>query len=719
MQHEDSSSKSMHNKFIPYCFFLLLVAGIISLQAKTGRELWLPATALSTVKVYMPSGKSSPTLELAKQVLIEGWQDRENNSIKLKISRDKRLSEQGYSLSPGCITAKTHQGLLYGAYEYLRRRQIGLSLELPFSNPSYQRRLLNHWDNLDGSVERGYAGPSIFWKGKQSMEPTAEDREHWRTYAAINASIGINGAVLNNVNAPPEALSLPVLKRAAAIADELRPYGMVSYLSINFSTPMRLGGLKTADPLDSEVVDWWRAKIHEIYSLIPDFGGFLVKASSEGMPGPGDFGRSHAQGANMLAELLKPYHGILMWRAFVYKPSDNDRAKQAYEEFMPLDGQFCDNVVVQIKNGPIDFQPREPFSPLFGALRKTAVLPELQITQEYLGQEHQLAYLGGLWEEFLQSDTYQSGPGSTVARCTDGSLFDQSLTAIAGVSNIGSDSNWCGHPFAGANWYAFGRLAWNNRASAAGIAEEWLRLTFEPTQSPEGNSLSDEGPALDNDPASDRKNGNWEKEFLQPVLSMMLRSREAMVNYMMPLGLHHLFALDHHYGPGPWYDSPRQRKDWTPPYYHQADAKGIGFDRSSGGSNAVSQYREPLRSQFDNPGSCPENLLLWFHHLPWEHRLQNGNSLWEELCRRYDAGLQEVRRFQLIWDNMENRVDSGIFIQVQAKLRRQARDAQVWKDACLLYFQSINQLAFPEDMERPVHDLEVLKKTDMRYFMNR
>lgn len=700
------------------CLLIMLTTSSFGLPASTNRELWLPDSAWSVVQVKMPAGKDSPTLKLAKQALIEGWHDQDNTAIKLTISRDKRLTDEGFKLSPGCISAKTHLGLLYGVYEYLRRQQIRAPLDLPFSNPSYQRRILNHWDNLDGSVERGYAGRSIFWKGKNQLEPTKEDRERWRTYARANASIGINGAVLNNVNASPEILSLPVLRRAAAIADELRPYGITTYLSINFSTPVLLGGLKNADPLDRSVIDWWQTKIKEIYSLIPDFGGFLVKASSEGLPGPGDYGRTHAQGANMLAGLLKPYHGIVMWRAFVYKPDSYDRAKQAYEEFVPMDGQFSDNVILQIKNGPIDFQPREPLSPLFGALQKTAIMPELQITQEYLGQQHQLAFLAGLWEECLQSDTYQQGLGSTVARCTDGSLFPRSLTAIAGVSNIGTDSNWCGHPFAVANWYAFGRLAWDNSATASDIAGEWLRLTFKSTQASYWNPASDENATFNENPASNQKNSDWEKEFFEPVLAMMLQSRETMVNYMMPLGLHHLFAFGHHYGPGPWYDAPGQRKDWTPPYYHQADAYGLGFDRSSTGSNAVEQYREPLRSLYNNPATCPENLLLWFHHLPWQYSLKNGLSLWEELCRRYDAGLREVHRYQLVWDSVENWVDSELFHLVQAKLSRQAGDARVWKDACLLYFQSINLLPFPDDMEKPVHDLEVLKKSDMRHYMN-
>ncbi len=438
-------------------------------------------------------------------------------------------------------------------------------------NPSYELRLLDHWDNLNGTIERGYAGHSIFWRsGKDSLVVTEKDKKLWSQYARANASIGINGAVLDNVNASPLILTKPYLGRVQAIAKVLHPYGMKTYLSINFASPSLIGGLKTSDPLNPEVIKWWHDKAKEIYKMIPDFGGFLVKASSEGQPGPQDYGRTHADGANMLADALKPYNGIVMWRAFVYNASGDDRAKQAYVEFMPFDGKFRDNVIIQVKNGPVDFQPREPFSPLFGAMKKTSVMPELQITQEYLGQSVHLVFLSTMWEEFLKSDTYQEGKGSTVARCTDGSIYPQAHTAIAGVSNIGLDTNWCGHTFAQANWYAFGRLAWDNTLSSEQIADEWIKLTF-------GDNSQN---------ASNTKQqvfADWNLNFLKPVKQMMLDSREAAVNYMMPLGLHHIFAGNNHYGPGPWYAPKGLRTDWTPPYYHKADSLGIGFNRTQTG----------------------------------------------------------------------------------------------------------------------------------------
>jgi alpha-glucuronidase len=485
------------------------------------------------------------------------------------------------------------------------------------------------------------------------------------------------------------------------IAEVLRPFGIRTYLSVKFSSPSLIGGLKTSDPLDPEVIKWWNAKAKEIYKLIPDFGGFLVKANSEGQPGPQDFGRTHADGANMLADALKPFGGIVMWRAFVYKTSGEDRAKQAYNEFMPLDGEFRDNVIIQVKNGPVDFQPREPFSPLFGAMKKTSVMPELQITQEYLGQSIHLVFLATMWEEFLRSDTYQQGKGSTVARCTDGSVYPQKHTAIAGVSNIGLDDNWCGHHFAQANWYAFGRLAWNNSLTSEQIADEWIKLTFSQTS----ENVDDI-----NEPLVEE----WNLNFLKPVKQMMLESREAAVNYMMPLGLHHIFAPDHHYGPGPWWGPKHVRKDWTPPYYHQADTNGIGFDRTQTGSNAVSQYHEPLNSIFNDVKTCPEIYLLWFHHLPWNYQMKSGRTLWNELCYHYDKGLQQVRQFQKIWDKTQPYVDPERFIEVQSKLRSQCQNAQVWKDACLLYFQQFSRQTIPYEIERPVYDLEYLIENDMK-----
>jgi len=495
-------------------------------------------------------------------------------------------------------------------------------------------------------------------------------------------------------------LSKEYLQRVKAIAEVLRPYGIKAYLSVKFSSPSLIGGLKTSDPLNPEVIKWWKDKVNEIYSIIPDFGGFLVKASSEGQPGPQDYGRTHADGANMMADALKPYGGIVMWRAFVYNPTDQDRAKQAYNEFMPLDGQFHDNVIIQVKNGPVDFQPREPFSPLFGALKKTSVMPEFQVTQEYLGQSIHLVFLATMWEECLKSDTYQEGTGSTVGRCTDGSIFPQKHTAIAGVSNIGLDTNWCGHIFAQANWYAFGRLAWNNNLTSEQIADEWIKLTFSQFHSGNGGR-------------PDFSNG-WTQNFLNIVKKMMLESREAAVNYMMPLGLHHIFAGDHHYGPGPWYAPKGLRPDWTPPYYHKADTLGIGFDRTNSGSNAVSQYHEPLNSQFSDLNTCPEIYLLWFHHVPWDYKMKNGHTLWDDICYHYEIGLQQVREFQKTWDKTEPYVDKERFILVQSKLRTQCINAQVWKDGCLLYFQQFSRRPIPYDLERPVNNLNDLMKIDTK-----
>lgn len=528
-----------------------------------------------------------------------------------------------------------------------------------------------------------------------ALAVTERDRELWAEYGRANASIGINGTVINNVNAAPEVLSDACLGRVQAIADVLRPYGIRVYLSVKFSSPAQLGKLPTSDPLDERVVAWWRERVAEVYRRIPDFGGLLVKANSEGQPGPQDFGRTHAEGANMLADALAPHGGIVMWRAFVYNPGDRDRARQAYAEFMPLDGRFRPNVIVQVKNGPVDFQPREPFNPLFGAMKKTAVMPELQITQEYLGHSIHLVFLGPMWEEFLRSDTYGAGPGSTVARATDGSLFGQEHSAIAGVANIGLDHNWCGHHFAQANWYAFGRLAWDHTLGSREIADEWLRLTFAP---PGGNRA---------------KRAQWEDEFLGPVRGMMLRSWEAAIDYMMPLGLHHIFAGVHHYGPGPWYAPEGMRPDWTPPYYHQADAGGIGFDRTRRGSDAVSQYAGPLAALFDDPETCPEMYLLWFHHLPWNHKMKSGRTLWDEIACRYQRGLDQVREFQKVWDRVEPYVDAERFAAVQSKLRRHCRDAQIWKDACLLYFQQFSRMPIPYELERPVQDLEELMKIEL------
>lgn len=670
-------------------FTLILFLSVLPALANDGHGLWLEGKSKGEVTVVCKS--VSPAVLLAKKELIDGWAGADGAEVKFLIKKDKSLKGDGFIINNNTIQSNNENGIIYGVFELLKRQKTGETTNYVISNPSYDIRILNHWDNLDGSIERGYAGRSIFWKGSGNLEVTESDRVLWREYARANASVGINASVLNNVNASPEMLSTGVLKRVTEIAKELRPYGIKVYMSINFSSPAGLGKLKTSDPLDKEVANWWKNKVKEIYGMIPDFGGFLVKANSEGLPGPQDFGRTHADGANMLADALKPYGGLVMWRAFVYSPNDKDRAKQAYNEFMPFDGMFRDNVIIQVKNGPIDFQPREPFSPLFGAMKKTAVMPELQITQEYLGHSHHLVYLGTMWEECLKSDTYQSGEGSTVAKCTDGSIYKHKLTAIAGVANIGLDRNWCGHIFAQSNWYSFARLAWNVDLSSKVVAEEWVKLTF-----------------------SDSKNmKGWETDFLQPITKMMMESRETTVKYMMPFGLHHIFAGDHHYGPGPWYAPRGVRKDWTPPYYHNASDKGIGFDRTSTGSNAVEQYHKPLSDIYSNPATCPEELLLWFNFVPWDYKMKNGRNLWDAICIMYNDGVNEAREYQKVWAKARPYVDNERFDHVTGKLRKQVRDAQVWKDGCILYFKNFSKMDIPYEVEMPVWDLNYLMKTDM------
>lgn len=555
------------------------------------------------------------------------------------------------------IAANKPRGVLYGAFHFLRliqtrQRVDRLSVRC---KPRIQKRLLNHWDNLDGSVERGYAGDSIWnWNDlPHKVSPRYKD------YARANASIGINGAVLNNVNSQAQILTKDYIERAAVIADVLRTYGIAVYFSIKFTSPMEIGGLATADPLDASVCRWWKEKSEQIYERIPDFGGFLVKAYSEGQPGPQIYGRTHADGANMLAEALSADGGVVMWRSFVYDISiDPDRAKCGYLEFVPLDGKFAPNVFVQPKNGPVDFQPREPFNPLFGAMPKTPLMMELQITQEYTGQAKHLVYLAPQWKEVLDADTYANGPGTLVAEIVDGSAENHTISGIAGVSGIGSDRNWTGHHFSAANWYAFGRLAWDPGLSCEQVAEEWIRMTW-----------------------------SNEPETIDVIWKMMAGSWEACVDYMTPLGLHHLMAAGHHYGPGPDYVHTG-RADWSSTYYHKADSNGIGFDRSSKGSNGVSQYAAPLRELWDSPETCPEKYLLWFHHLSWNYRLSSGRRLWDELQFRYDRGVQYVRSMQQDWDSLENKIDRERFDHVKARLAIQLANAGQWRDVCLKYFGS-------------------------------
>ena len=649
-----------------YLLGICLLSFGLTLFAEDGSKLWLRQA--SCEKASVCCSISSPTIAIAREELASLWRGK---AVELQLFADeahRKLGKEGYTIRTSdekiVLGSPTEQGLLYAAYHLLRLQAEGADctrLDIA-EEPAFDVRVLNHWDNLDGTIERGYAGHSL-WKWEELPDVLSP---RYEAYARANASIGINGTVLNNVNASPEILSDAYLLKVKALADVFRPYGLKVYLSVNFASPMVLGKLATADPLNTEVSEWWKKKVYEIYSQIPDFGGFLVKANSEGQPGPCDYHRTHAEGANMLAEALKPYGGIVMWRAFVYSPSDNDRAKQAYLEFQPLDGKFLDNVIVQVKNGPIDFQPREPYSPLFGAMKHTPLMAEFQVTQEYLGHSNHLAYLAPMWKEFF--------------RYVDPDM----LRAVAGVTNIGDDVNWCGHDFAQANWYTFGRLAWNPRLSSEEIADEWLKQTF-----------------------------TSNKDFLVPMREVMLESREAVVNYMMPLGLHHIFAWGHHYGPEPWCEIEGARPDWLPSYYHRADSEGLGFDRSGTGSNAVSQYPDSLANIWGTLDTCPEEFLLWFHHVPWTYKLKDGYTLWEELCYKYDTGLKEVRRFRDTWNQMRPYIDTERYEAVAKRLDIQVNDAVWWKDACLLYFQSFSKMKFPKDIEKATFRLKELKKVHL------
>lgn len=631
--------------------------------AYDGSCLWLSGGDNDNQAVITVPKSKSPTVAIAAEELNKAWH---GEPLRLEIKRDKNLGNEGFRVyrdKKGLVlSANNDLGLLYGSYALLRDNAAGKAIALREEIPAYNVRVLNHWDNLDGTIERGYSGHSI-WNWDELPDVVSP---RYREYAIANASVGINGIVLNNVNASSKILSAEYLAKVAKIADVFRPYGIKVYLSANFAAPMQLGGLKTADPLVPEVAAWWKAKADEIYKLIPDFGGFLVKANSEGQPGPCDFDRTHAEGANMMARALKPHGGIVMWRAFVYSPADADRAKQAYIEFQPLDGKFDDNVIVQIKNGPIDFQPREPYSPLFGAMPQTDQMVEFQVTQEYLGHSNHIAYLAPMWTEFFDY------------------VSPSSLKAIAGVANVGNDTNWTGHPMAQANWYAFGRLAWNPQLSSEEIIDEWMPMTL---NYPE----------------------NTPKEVIDGLKKMMLNSREAVVDYMMPLGLHHLFAFGHHYGPEPWCDIKGGRPDWMPPYYHRADSTGLGFNRSSSGSNAVAQYPAQLAKKLDNINTCPEEFILWFHHVPWDFKMKSGATLWQELCNRYQSGVESVETMQRQWTAAKPYIDPEIWNDVNERLMTQARDANWWKEGCLLYFQQFSGMPIPDNVTPPVHTLDQLK----------
>jgi alpha-glucuronidase len=698
-----------------FVFGIFLLAWNNPIKADDGYDLWLKYTKVEdaaklaeyqqAVTSIVVSGKSD-TCKVLREELAKGLSGllgknipvtespaqngslvigtpKSSDEVKNLINADaiKALGKDGFIIKATkidnrnviVIAANEDIGLLYGAFHFLRLIQTradikGINIT---EKPKIQYRLLDHWDNLDGSIERGYAGRSL-WKWNE-LPDKVDGR--YADYARANASIGINGCVLNNVNANAIFFSTEYLKKIVKLAEVFRPYGIKVYLSVRYSIPTQMatvngiGPLSTADPLDAKVQEWWKDKVKEIYQYIPDFGGFLVKANSEGQPGPQDYKRTHAEGANLLADALAPYGGIVMWRAFVYDPEvDPDRAKRSYMEFVPLDGKFKANVFAQAKNGPVDFQPREPVQPLFGALKQTPIMLELQVTQEYLGWSTHLVYLAPMWKEYLEFDTYSKGKGSTMAKVIDGTLDNYKITGIAGVANTGDNRNWCGHIFAQSNWFAYGRLAWDHELSADEIADEWIKMTL-----------------------------TCDKDAVKTIKSMMMGSWEACVNYMTPLGLHHIMD-NTHYGPGPSI-SRATRIDWTPVYYHRADSNGVGFDRSSTGSNATSQYFSPLKEEFDNIKTCPEKYLLWFHHVPWDYKLKSGRTLWDELCVKYYQGTDYVEQMAKTWQALKDEIDPGIFDQVTAKLNQQVIDAAKWRDTCIQYFQSLSNKPVPESVK--------------------
>lgn len=703
---------------------LLLVTTALYGHTENGYDLWLrypriPAGAYNsqvqqlTASFYLPV--TSPTLQAARDevqigsrgltgkmakpastphalvpLLIAVYSPEMEKLSGIPPADTTGLGEEGYliySNSAGTrlrITARTDKGVLYGTFHFLRLLQTRQSLEnlRIRSQPRLRLRLLNHWDNLDRTVERGYAGFSIWnWHTLPSLID-----QRYIDYARACASVGINGSVLTNVNANATILTPAYLLKVKALADVFRPFGIKVYLTARFSAPIESGGLKTADPLHEEVRQWWKNKAKEIYALIPDFGGFLVKANSEGQPGPQDYQRTHADGANMLGEALAPHGGIVIWRAFVYAAENPvDRHMQAYNDFVPLDGKFLPNVMVQVKNGAIDFMPREPFHPLFGAMPKTPLMMEFQLTQEYLGQSTHLVYLAPLFKETLESDTWSKGKGSTVAKVIDGSLHSHSLNGMAAVANTGNDINWCGHPFAQANWYALGRLAWDHSLTSEQIADEWLRMTF-----------------------------SNEKKFISPVKKIMLESRDILVDYMNPLGLHHIMGTGHHYGPAPWVNDQR-RPEWNPVYYHRADSNGLGFNRTATGSNALAQYLPEVRALWEDPAGCDEKYLLWFHHIPWQQQLSSGRNLWDELVYRYYTGTARVKTIQETWNTVRPWVDRERHEQVRQLLNIQYEEAVWWRNACLLYFSGFSGRPIPGNFEQPDKTLDYYKSLRFPY----
>ncbi len=698
-----------------WTLFLIVIAITIHSQAENGYDLWLRYKKVENPTILATYTKSvtniiatstSETIRVSTKELKTGFNGLLNKPIAVStiiqngsiiIGQFSSISslikqpinipanDEGYSISTvvvngkSCtvITGKNDIGVLYGCFQFLRLLQTNQSISALHiqSSPKLKLRLLNHWDNLNRHVERGYAGIALWdW---HKLPDYIDQR--YIDYARANASIGINGVTVTNVNANAQVLTKPYLEKLKALADVFRPYGIKIFLTARFSAPMELDKFKTADPLNEDVRTWWKNKTEEVYSMIPDFGGYLVKANSEGQPGPQNYNRTHADGANMLADAVASHHGIVIWRAFVYSQDSDDRFKQAYDEFKPLDGQFKNNVLVQVKNGPIDFQPREPFSPLFGAMKKTPLVMEFQITQEYLGQATHLVYEAPLFKETFNAETYANGKSNTVAQVIDGEAFNNELTGMSGVTNIGNDINWTGHLFGQANWYAYGRLAWDLDLSSEQIADEWIRQTF-----------------------------TNESAFIKITKNIMMNSREMLVNYMTPLGLHHIMGNGHHYGPAPW-SNTLARPDWNPVYYHKADNNGVGFNRTSTGTNALAQYSKEVAAQYLDSNTCDENYLLWFHHVSWNHPMKSGRNLWNEMCYRYYTAVDQMKEVEKQWAGLEKYIDQERFQHVKMLLGTQRKEAIWWRNACLLYFQTFSKQPIPSTYEQPDRTLEYYK----------
>ncbi|WP_051572094.1 alpha-glucuronidase family glycosyl hydrolase [Ruminiclostridium cellobioparum] len=607
-----------------------------------------------------------------------------NKSIAGLLGREKQnLGEEGFIIKllteneqkQLLVAGKTDRGLLYGVFSLLRLIQTGTGLdELPrIENPVNQLRMVNHWDNMDGSIERGYAGKSIFYKNNKITGNLARIGD----YARILASVGINAIAINNVNVHKiETLLITdrYIKDAAKLNEIFRSYGIKLFLSINFASPLSTGELSTADPLDKEVRKWWKNRAEFIYSHMPDFGGFLVKADSEGRPGPFTYGRTHADGANMLAEALKPHGGLVIWRCFVYNCLQDwrdrtiDRAKAAYDHFMPLDGAFAENVLLQIKNGPMDFQVREPVSPLIGGLEKTNQVLELQTTQEYTGQQKHLCYLVPMWKEVLDFDTCAKGRGTSVKKIISREVFKNKYGGFATVTNIGDDTNWTGHQMAQANTFGYARLAWDPELTSEEIAESWIRLTY----------------------SNDRI-------LVGTIKDMLLGSWRTYENYTSPLGIGWMVNPNHHYGPN--VDGYEYDKWGT---YHRADHKGIGVDRTvRNGTGYAGQYHKEVARLYENVETCPEELLLFFHYIPYDYRLKSGETLIQYIYNTHFEGVEQAEELKRKWESLKDKVEEDVFDHVMERLEGQIAHSKEWRDIINTYF--FRKTGIPDELGRKIY----------------